>query len=94
MTVDVVAISETTKLLLSSSIPDIEDNRSKVLRSLSAIAPPSGMIVENLNTYGGETKRVNLNPESSYVLFLKLSCQMTLDEGSLSISLAIILMMV
>ena len=30
LTLDIVAIAETTKLFLSSGIPDIEDNRAKI----------------------------------------------------------------
>lgn len=35
------------------------------------------------STYGGESERVDLNTESSDVLLLELSSQVTLDEGGL-----------
>lgn len=36
-------------------------------------------------TYGGEAKRVNLDTEGGHVLLLKLSSQVTLDKGGLSL---------
>lgn len=36
------------------------------------------------STYGGESKRVNLNTESGNVLLLEFTSQVTLDEGGLS----------
>jgi hypothetical protein len=81
LAVDVVAITQTTELLLTSGIPDIELDLSQVLlgrqyccRSLNAGYG---------GAYGGEAKRVNLDSESGDVLLLKLASQMALDEGGL-----------
>jgi hypothetical protein len=39
-------------------------------------------------SYGGESKRVNLDTKGGDVLLLELASQVTLDEGSLGAKLA------
>jgi len=82
LTVDVVSVTKTTELLLSSSIPDIELDLTEVLRRVS----PSVLLFEPSegDAYGGETKRVNFDTQCCDVLLFELSSQMTLDEGGLS----------
>lgn len=41
LTVDVVSISETTELLLTSSVPHVEDDLAEVLRCLLVLLFPS-----------------------------------------------------
>jgi len=63
LAVDVVTVTETTELLLTCGVPNIELDLAEV---------------------GGETERVNFDTESSDVLLLELSSQVTLDESGLS----------
>ena len=81
LSVDVVPISETTKLLLSCSIPDIELYPSVILKQHKLDVPRPRIKV---GTYCRETKRVNLNTKCCNVLLLEFSGQMALDEGGLS----------
>jgi len=82
LAVDVVTISETTELLLTSSVPHVEDDLAEVLMCLlvfflSLLPCPISA------TYGGETERVNFDTERRDVLLLELSSQVTLDESGL-----------
>jgi hypothetical protein len=84
LAVDVVAVAKTTELLLSSGVPDIELDLTKVLRCMLV----TGCLrvvqhTEGCNAYGRETERVDLDTESSDVLLLELTSQVTLDEGGL-----------
>ena len=79
LAVDVVSITKTAKLLLTSSVPDIELNRSQVLR-MSAMY---SSILYRARTYCGEAKRVNFHTQSGNVLLLEFSSQVALDEGGL-----------
>ena len=79
LTVDVVSITETSELLLSCGVPDIELDVTQVLPWLVNVVQAA----ESLSPYRAESERVNLNTESRNVLLLELSSQMTLDEGGL-----------
>ena len=54
LSVDVVSIPETTKLLLSCRVPYIELNRAKVLRKINDCPDPAGII--------SKTKLTVVNP--------------------------------
>jgi hypothetical protein len=88
LAVDVVAVTETTKLLLTCSVPDIELDLTEVLwfTSLSAGGCARHGMTGGRETYGGEAERVNFDTQSGNVLLLKLSGQVTLDKGSLCIA--------
>jgi hypothetical protein len=81
LAVDVVTVTETTELLLASSIPDIELNLTKVLLFVSCRA--SYLFGTRLATYGRETEGVDLDTEGSKVLLLEFSSQVALDKGGL-----------
>ena len=86
LAVDVVAVTETTELLLSSGVPDIELNLTKVLRVLLVTGRVrAGRFVEGGNAYGREAERVDLDTESGDVLLLELTSQVALDEGGLRV---------
>jgi hypothetical protein len=81
LSINVVAVAKTAKLLLPSGIPHIKLNFAQVLftislYTLSASAKPWA-------THSGEAKRVNLNTKRCDVFLLKLAGQMALDEGGL-----------
>lgn len=82
LAVDVVAIAQTTELLLAGGVPDIELDGAQVL-----IAGKCGLEQTRYqalgDAYGGEAERVNLDTESGNVLLLKLASQVALDEGGL-----------
>jgi len=84
LAVDVVTVAKTTELLLSSGVPDIELDLTKVLRyvlvadSLRIMRLAGGSFA-----YGREAERVDLDTKSSDVLLLELTSQVTLDEGGL-----------
>jgi hypothetical protein len=78
LAVDVITISQTTKLLLSSGIPYIEDDVTQVLLMISHDRQ-NGLT----RTYGSEGKRMDLNTESGNVFLFEFTSQMTLDEGGL-----------
>jgi len=80
LAVDVVAITETTELLLAGSVPDVELNLAKVLRCVRAAG--RALSLARL-TYGGEAERVDLDTERGHILLLELSRQVALDEGGL-----------
>jgi hypothetical protein len=80
LSVDVVSIAETTELLLTCSVPDVELDGAEVLLSRQYVAA-RGRI--DRVTYRGEAERVDLDSERRNVLLLKLSGQMALDEGRL-----------
>lgn len=85
LAVDIVSISETTELLLTSSVPHVELDRSEVL--------PSQLVGTNRGgngrggvfggAYGAEWKRVHFDTESCDILLLELASKVTLDECSL-----------
>jgi hypothetical protein len=83
LAINVIPITETSKLLLSCGIPDIEFDLAQVLRDVSKES--GGRRSSESSTYCAETKRVNLDTEGSDVLLLEFSGQMALDEGGLSI---------
>jgi hypothetical protein len=78
--VDVVSIAETTKLLLTGSIPDVELDLAQVLVLLLAMSwlPQGGR-----GPYCGEAERVDFDTERGNVLLLELARQMALHEGRL-----------
>ena len=81
LAVDVVTVTETTELLLTCGVPNIELDLAEVLSRVSGRrGSRSGGGGES---YGGETKRVNFDTESGDVLLLELSSQVTLDESGL-----------
>lgn len=82
MAVDVVPITQTSKLLLSRGIPDIELDVAQVLPCLLA---GLNKLLAGWCAYCAESERVNLNTESRNVFLLELSSQMALDEGGLFI---------
>jgi hypothetical protein len=86
LAVDVVAITKTTELLLSSGVPDIELDLTKVLGGVlveSSSVCASCVLRDGWYAYGREAERVDLDTESSDVLLLELTSQVTLDEGGL-----------
>ena len=98
LSVDVVTVTETTKLLLTSGIPDIELDVTQVLVKFFWLvgchtARQGGSRWKRGSrrgiTYGGEGKRVNLDTEGGNVLLLELTSQVALDEGGLFGRLAI-----
>jgi hypothetical protein len=76
--VDVISITETTELLLSGSIPDVELDLAQVLLWLVLFTMRESEI-----SYGREAKRVNFDTERCNVLLLELAGQMALHEGGL-----------
>ena len=79
LAIDIVSVTKTSELLLSSSVPDIELNVTQVLPQLVIVAH----VTRFLGPYRAKSERVNLNTESRNVLFLELSSQMTLDKSGL-----------
>ena len=82
LAVDVVSITQTTKLLLACSIPNIELDGAQIL--ISSVL--SGLMCQNLRwdfPYGGEAKRVNLYTQSCNVLLLEFAGNVTFHEGCL-----------
>lgn len=83
LAVDVVSITETTELLLTSGIPNIELNLTEVLKR--------GLVTSSMNkewrtdrvTHGGEAERVNVDSKSGNVLLLEFASQVALDKGGL-----------
>lgn len=83
LAVDVVTITQSAKLFLASSVPDIELDRTVVLQGLILVA---GRIAgSDRSTNGSEAKRVNFDTQGGHVLLLELASQVTLDEGGLRI---------
>jgi len=80
ISINVVAIPETAKLLLSSSIPDVELNLAKVL--LHSLTPVRAFSYQSI-IYRCESQRMDFDTQSRDVLFLELASQMSLDEGGL-----------
>jgi hypothetical protein len=84
LAVDVVAITETTELLLAGRVPHIELDLTQVLRIMLVSGHSGALIARSAGaTYGGEAERVNLDTEGGHVLLLELASQVTLDEGGL-----------
>lgn len=89
LAVDVVAITETAKLLLTGSVPHVELDRAVVLGgsnvSMSVYGRDTdrGGVVFWEETHGGEAKGVNLDTEGGHVLLLEFTSQVTLDKGGL-----------
>jgi hypothetical protein len=88
LAVDVVTVTETTELLLTSGIPDIELDGTEVLYGsglVDAIKRPNGCGALRRGTYGVEVERVNLDTKGGNVLLLEFTSQVTLDESGLSL---------
>lgn len=81
LAVDVVAIAQTTELLLASGVPYIELNLTQVLPHLLVLRLTSSS--PNMLPYRCETKWVNLDTEGCDVLLLEFACKMAFHEGSL-----------
>lgn len=84
LAVDVVTVTETTKLLLARSVPHVELDLAIVLQH--CLAPGLSRFANAYSaeaTYGGEGERVDLDTEGGHVLLLELASQMALDEGGL-----------
>ena len=79
LAVDVVAITKTTELLLTSRVPYVELNTSEVLLRLVSLSGDRGSDF----SYGGEAKRVDFYTQSRNILLLELSGDVALDEGGL-----------
>jgi len=86
LSVDIISITETTELFLSSSIPDIELDVTQVLPEISVLHAVSHLW---WITYCAETKRVDFDTKRSIIFLLEFSSQMTLDESGLQFLLAI-----
>lgn len=82
LAVDVVSVTETTELLLTCSVPDIELDGAKVLFFFATSVGRMARIGHR-TTYGGESERVDFDTERRNVLLLELSSQVALDEGGL-----------
>lgn len=82
LAIDVVSIAETTKLLLASRVPHIELDLAEVLQMQRLAARVVGGDGD-LDAYGAEAERVNLDTEGGHVFLLELASQVTLDEGGL-----------
>jgi hypothetical protein len=78
LAVDIVTVTKTSELFLSSSIPDIELDVAQILDN-GQWRPSDPDVV----AYRAEPQRVNFNTKGRNVLLLELSSQMTLDEGGL-----------
>ena len=78
LAIDVIPIPETTKLLLTRSIPDIKLNRAQVLPQISV-----GPFEVFWRTHCCETEWVDLDTQSSDIFLLEFACKMSLDEGCL-----------
>jgi hypothetical protein len=80
LAVDVVPITETTEFLLTGSIPHIELKLAKVGVETERAVKRSAPDRVDRDT---KTNVLNLDTQRGDVLLLKLSGQMTLDEGGL-----------
>lgn len=87
LAVDVVAITETTELLLTGGIPDVELDGTEVLSGVLADGRGGGR--GEPVSYGCESEGVDLDAESGHVLLLELAGQMALDEGGLGTRVSI-----
>ena len=83
LSVDVVSITKTTKLLLTGSIPNIELNLAQVLLTVRDCSYSRSQRVGGKVTYRSKAKRMDLNTESSDILLLELTSQMALDKRGL-----------
>jgi hypothetical protein len=81
LSVDVVSITKTAELLLTSSVPDVELDLAKILLLLSVCH--HSRVCGSGGLYGGEAERVNLYSKSRNVLLLELASKMALNEGRL-----------
>ena len=81
LSVDVVTITETTELLLSCGIPDVELQFTEVGEETERARKRS------ISVWPDRTRRwknvLDLDTQSGNVLLLELSSQVTLDEGGL-----------
>lgn len=82
LAVDVVAIAQTTELLLTSGVPDVELDGAQVLSNGKYSLEPNRYRALG-GAYGSEAKRVDLDTEGGNVLLLEFTGQVTLDEGGL-----------
>jgi hypothetical protein len=80
LAVDVVSVTETTELLLAGSIPHIELKLAKVGVETERAVKRSAADRDDRDI---KTNVLNLDTQRGDVLLLKLSGQMTLDEGGL-----------
>jgi hypothetical protein len=82
LAVDVVTVTETTKLLLAGGIPHVELDLAVVLWWPLASVPLKAGRSEG-GTHGGETEGVNFHTQGGHVLLLEFTSQVALDEGGL-----------
>ena len=78
--VNIVSVTKTSKLLLTSGIPDIELDVAQVLAG-SLVSFSRGRFGK---AHRAKSQRMDLNTKGGDVLLLELSGQMTLDERGLS----------
>lgn len=83
LAVDVVTVAQTTELLLTGSIPDIELNLAVVLHICCISNSAHRRFGVWVGTHGGEAQGVNLDTKGGHVLLLKLASQVTLDKSGL-----------
>lgn len=81
LAVDVVTITETTELLLSSGVPHVELDLTVVL--WFRISFGFGCEAREVGTNGREAEGVDLNTKGGHVLLLEFTSQVALDEGGL-----------
>jgi hypothetical protein len=93
LAVDVVTITETTELLLTSGIPDIELDSTVVLYGsglADEIKRRNGCGAFRRGTYGVKVERVHLDTKGGNVLLLEFTSQVTLDESGLRLTALVI----
>ena len=79
LAVDVVAISQPAKFLLSCGVPHIEDDLAKVL----CLCQRDQAKAHRCRSYRAEAQRVHFDAQSCNVFLFELARQVTLDKGSL-----------
>ena len=83
LSVYIVSIAETTKLLLTSGIPDIELNLAQILFTVRHVLISLSIGTVGKATYCSKAKRVDLDTKSCDILLLEFTGQMTLYECGL-----------
>ncbi len=90
LSIDVIAVAQTSEFLLSSRIPHVESNRTDVLsnfwtyvRNMSNMVVDRSMQEMRIITYRGEIQSMHLHTERGNVLLLKLARLVTLHERRL-----------